>query len=362
MAATVSTAQPRQTRSINSSSHVAQAPLSLRPVLPQVREAVAKEVEGLLGTEWRISHRFNETKDGHFFRNETIYAWKREGRERPGLLIIGAAQQPAIYWDMDRDEPYALRFQVPFGMLNDGYIALAATLLRGERRLILEDVWVHKGRRTDNMAFSARWRTLCNIYQQITAQQLFLGFEVVLTQPRSLQQFLTDAEPGTIWDFQPESGTRRRIYYVVPGARVGLSAGAQVRAAEAAAHIKLPPTVTKNVLKKTTQLLTARFAKLRPDKTTTLPDAYILESADGVNVGRASVTKLAQSQELRAKMALCPNGFPVEVAWHSEFKKYEILRLLPTDSPLTSTSSFFETQGTGAEAAVAATADSEESE
>jgi hypothetical protein len=355
-----STAQPRQTRTISSSSHVAQAPLSLRPVLPQVREAVAKEVEGLLGTEWRISHRFNETKDSHFFRNETIYAWKREGRERPGLLIIGAAQQPAIYWDMDRDEPYALRFQIPFGMLSNGYIALAATLLRGERRLILEDVWVHKGRRTDSMPFSARWRALCDIYQQITAQQLFLGFEVVLTQPCSLQQFLTDAEPGTIWDFQPESSNRRRIYYVVPGARVGPSAGAQARAAEAAAHIKLPPTVTKNVLKKTTQLLTARFAKLRPDRSTTLPDAYILESADGTNVGRASVTKLAQSQELKAKTAACPDGFPVEVAWHSEFKKYEILRLLPADSPLTSTSSFFETQGTGAEGAAAA--DSYESE
>jgi hypothetical protein len=343
----VSTAQPRQTNTISSSSHTAQGPLSLRPVLPQVREAVAKQVEGLLGVEWRISHRFNEAKDGGLFRNERIYAWQREGRERPGLLVLGAASQPAIYWDMDRDEPLALRFQIPHGFLNDGYAVFVATLLRGERRLIFEDIWVHKGQRVDGQPFSRRWKLLCSSFQQFNAQQIFLGFDMVLVQPRSLQDFATHAEPGTIWDFQPESTHRKRIYYVVPGARIGLSAGAQVRAAEASAHIKLPPTVTKNVLKKTTAILSARFGRLRVDKTTTLPDAYILESADGTNVGRICVTRLAQSQELRTRSAAASEGFPVEVAWHSEFKKYEVLRLLPADSPLTSTSAFFETQGGG---------------
>ena len=288
-----STAQPRQTRCINSSSHGAQAPLSLRPVLPQVREAVAKQVEELLGTEWRISHRFNEAKDGRNFKYDTMYAWKREGRERPGLLILGAGDQPAIFWDMDRDEPCALRFQVPFGFLRQGYAAFPATLLRGERRLILEDIWVRDGRKLDTLPFSARWRQLVACYEQFTA-------------------------------------------------RVGPSAGAQARQADATAHIKLPPTVTKNVLKKTTALLTARHAMVRTDKTTTLPDSYVLESAEGTLIGRACVTKLSQSQELRAKFAAQPDGFPVEVAWHSDFKKYEIVKALPEGTPLTSASSFFE--------------------
>lgn len=337
-----STAQPRQTRCINSSSHGAQAPLSLRPVLPQVREAVAKQVEELLGTEWRISHRFNEAKDGRNFKYDTMYAWKREGRERPGLLVLGAGDQPAIFWDMDRDEPCALRFQVPFGFLRTGYAAFPATLLRGERRLILEDIWVRDGCKLDTLPFSARWKQLVECYEQFTAQQLFLGFEISIVEPRTLQQFLADAEPGTIWDFQPEAAGRKRIYYVVPGARVGPSAGAQARQADATAHIKLPPTVTKNVLKKTTALLTARHAMVRVDKTTTLPDSYVLESAEGTAIGRACVTRLAQSQELRAKFAVTPDGFPVEVAWHSDFKKYEIIKALPEGTPLTSASAFFE--------------------
>jgi hypothetical protein len=344
------TAQPRQTRCINSSTHGEQGPLSLRPVLPQVREAVARDVEGLLGAEWRISHRFNEAKDGHIFRTETLYAWKREGRERPGLLILGAAGQPAIYWDMDRDEPSALQFQIPFGYLREGYAAFVATLLRGERRLILEDIWVRGGRSLMAQPYSSRWRQLVDSFQQFTAQQLFLGFDLALVEPMSLEKWTTAAEPGTIWDFQPEAASRKRIYYVVPGAHVGPSAGAQARQAEAQAHIKLPPTVEKHALKKTTQLLTARYAFVRPDKTTPLPDSYILEAADGAAIGRACVTRLAQSQELRQKFAATPEGFPVEVAWHSDFKKYEIIRSLPAGSPLTSASAFFEA---GAAAAAA---------
>ena len=133
--AAAATAQPRQTRCINSSTHGEQGPLSLRPVLPQVREAVARDVEGLLGTEWRISHRFNEAKDGPTLRSETLYAWKREGRERPGLLMLGAGGQPAIYWDMDRDEPSALRFQIPFGFLREGYAAHLGRCLGAWRSL-----------------------------------------------------------------------------------------------------------------------------------------------------------------------------------------------------------------------------------
>ena len=342
MATTVATAQPRQTRTITSSTHSAQQPLSLRPVLPEVREAVAHQVEKLLGAEWRISHRFNEAKDRYIFSNETLYAWKREGRERPGILVLGAAGQPAVYWDMDRDEPYALRFQIPFGFLTGGYSVFIATLLRGERRLIFEDVWVRGGTSLCSQPFSARWRELTSCYKQFSTQQLYLGFDITIVEPVPLQDFLTVAEPGTIWDFQPETSSRNRIYYVVPGARVGPSAGAQVREAEANAHIKLPVSVAKHVLKKTTQLLTVRHARCCFDITTPLPDSYNLESSEGTLIGRACVPKLAQSQLLRATITSKPGGFPVEVAWHSDFKKYEIIKILPDDTPLTSASAFFE--------------------
>jgi hypothetical protein len=68
----------------------------------------------------------------------------------------------------------------------------------------------------------------------------------------------------------------------------------------------------------------------------------MLEAADGAAIGRACVPRLAQSQELRQKLSACPHGFPVEVAWHSDFKKYEIVKILPAGSQLTSASVFFE--------------------
>jgi len=60
---------------------------------------------------------------------------------------------------------------------------------------------------------------------------------------------------------------------------------------------------------------------------------------------------LAQSQELRAKFAATPGGFPVEVAWHSDFKKYEIIKALPEGTPLTSASAFFESESVGSSTA-----------
>ena len=114
------TAQPRQQRTISSSHHVEQKPLSLRPLAPQAREAVASLVEGIIGADWRVSHRMDIRKDGRALGSETYYAWKRDGRERPGVLVLSSADEPAVFWDMDRDEPNAIRMQIPFGFTRPG--------------------------------------------------------------------------------------------------------------------------------------------------------------------------------------------------------------------------------------------------
>ncbi len=337
------TAQPRQTRVINSSHHAEQKPLSLRPLLPQAREAVAQLIERHIGADWRISHKCDIRKDGRLLAADTCYAWLREGRERPGILILSGADEPAVFWDMDRDEPNALRFQIPFGFTRRGPSVFVATLLRGERRLILEDIWCDAGKSMMSAPFSARWRALNTAYQSLSAQQLYLGMDLVLTKPMSLEEFARTAEPGTIWDFQPEAAGRKRLYYVIPGVRVGPSAGAQSREAAAKAHLSATtPQVNKNVLKRTTQFLTVRIAKIKPDPSTTLPDSYVLESGDGHIVGRLCVTRMDQSKELRQKIKEAPDGFPAEVAWHTNFKKYEITKILPADSPLSAADAFHE--------------------
>jgi hypothetical protein len=340
------TAQPRQDRSIKSSSHVASRPLTLRPLVPEAREAVAKRVEQLLGTDWRISHRLVVERDKKSLTTEPYYVWKREGRERPGLFILQADDQPAVYWDMDRDQPDALRFQIPFGFLRSGPWIFSATLLRGERRLILEDVFVADGvKLLGSVPYSARYERLVAAHTAFTRQQLFLGFTLVLVEPMSLRHIIEHPpEPGTLWDFQPEVAERLRLYWICPGARIGPSAGAAARAAEATAHLKLPPAVNKNVLKRGTAVPTIRVAFAAPDRTTPLPDNYILTTSDGSTLGRASVSKLDQSVILRN--SLCkpdsPAHLPVEIVWNTGFNKYEIMRILPADTPAMAYSSFYE--------------------
>jgi hypothetical protein len=340
------TAQPRQDRSIKSSSHVASKPLTLRPLVPEAREAVAKCVENLLGSDWRISHRLIVERDKKSLTTEPYCVWKREGRERPGLFILQGPDQPAVYWDMDRDQPDALRFQIPFGFLRGGTWIFSATLLRGERRLVLEDVFVADGVKLLGSApYSDRYSRLSTAFTAFTSQQLFLGFTLVLVEPLSLKYIIDHPpEPGTIWDFQPEVSTRLRLYWICPGARIGLSAGAKARAAEATSHLKLPPEVNKNVLKRGTAIPTIRVAFAAPDRASPLPDNYVLTTSDNMLLGRASVSKLDQSIVLRN--CLCkpesPAYVPVEIVWNTGFNKYEIMRVLPADTPAMAYSSFYE--------------------
>ena len=332
-----------------SSHRGGQRPIPLRPLVPEAREAVAQHVERILGSDWRLSHRFMLSRDEKAVATETYYAWKREGRERPGLLIL-TEEFPPVYWDMDRDQPYSIRFQIPFGFLRNGTHIFSVTLLRGEKRMIFEDVIAADGVKLfRSVPYSARWAKLVASFTAFTAQQLFLGFTLVLVEPVCLQTLIdSPPQPGTIWDFQPESASRIRLYWICPGARVDASAGAKARAAEATAHLKLPAEVNKNILKRGSAVPTIRVAFAEPDRTLIVPDNYILTSSDDQQIGRASVSKLDKSIQLRAAFSKpdSPTKIPVEVAWNIEFNKYEIIRIMIEGTPVMSYSNFYEKNAT----------------
>ena len=348
-----------QGKSISNSRIPDSGPLSLRPLQPQAREVVSQLIEGFIGQDWRASHRFDQTKDVRFFQQETLYAWKRQGRERPGVLILTSADEPAIFWDQDKDEPLSLRLQIPFGFTKKGAWIFSATLLRGERQLILEDVWVAEGRHIwTSRPFSERWRVMQDAFDSLSRQQIFLGMDLVLIEPISLAAFAAaEPEPGILWDFQPEKAGKKRIVVVLPGARLGMSKGAIARAAavaadtgSAAAAMEVAearalalPKCTKNPLKRSMDVPTVRIARVSVDKVSNLPDSYILTAADG-EIGHACIPKLAQSLELRKRLVGI-SFLPAEIGWHSTFKKYEIVRLLPDDTPLSPASMFYEAQG-----------------
>ena len=72
-----------------------------------------------------------------------------------------------------------------------------------------------------------------------------------------------------------------------------------------------------------------------------LPDTYSLFSQEGENLGVASIPSLHVSLTLRTAIASKPEGFPVEVKWNAGFHKYQIVRIMPEETPITTTSFFY---------------------
>ena len=91
-----------------------------------------------------------------------------------------------------------------------------------------------------------------------------------------------------------------------------------------------------------------------------LPDTYSLLSQEGNSLGMASIPTLQVSLELRGLFsdktngmegprsvengAACSvrrtEGIPVEVEWNDAFQKYQVVRILPQETPIT-TEAFF---------------------
>ena len=90
------------------------------------------------------------------------------------------------------------------------------------------------------------------------------------------------------------------------------------------------------------QVLTARCTA----SNSVLPDNYSLYSLEDKLIGVAAIPTLALSMLLREKCYNAVNNginctsLPVEVQWNERFSKYQVIRILPADTPIT-TSSFF---------------------
>ena len=337
-----------QNAAITNSHGREQRKMAVRPLQSETREVVSNLIESLIGHDWRSSHRFDLIKDGPLLQRDAYYVYKREGRERPGLLLLYSADQPAVFWDMDKDEPNSVRLQIPFGFLKSGPSLFSVTLLKAEGRLIFEDVWVLHGKKLlGSLLYSQRWANLQEVYKQFSSQQLFLGYDIVTVEPMSLQEFIEETpEPGSIWDFQPEAAGRKRLYWMCPGVKLDKSAGAVAREKAAAVAIISPlqqqqqqqqpriVAVNKNALKRPMEVHNRRTACLKVH-----PSGF----PDTKSIGVACISKIQQSREIKeALTASLTKAIVVDVVWHTGFNKYQIESLLPVETPLSPYSSFHE--------------------
>jgi hypothetical protein len=355
--------ETRAQPSINSTDPKYAPPIQLRPLETESREDVAACVEGFLGTNWRISHHLNATKDAQLLSSVPVYVWQRQGRNRAGLLILRAGQ-PAVYWNQAQDQPFTIKLQVPATFTYAGTWILVATLSKAERLLTIEDTWVAEGKALlRDKRYSERWSRTQEAFSALAQQQYFLGCELRLVKPLSFNQFLNVCdeapEDGTVWEFQPDVPLRRRLVWMIPGraknSMIPPLKRSVVRDSDTGGFIPLvrcTGSAPKHVAhsKPTTQpqprvhaqiIPQLRTARLTIDKTTNLPDSYWIESADG-QLGRVCVPKMTQSQELRRAFAGGAASLIVEVAWNDRFKKYEAVRFLPDDTPLSPATVFGE--------------------
>jgi hypothetical protein len=67
----------------------------------------------------------------------------------------------------------------------------------------------------------------------------------------------------------------------------------------------------------------------------------LLLSQEGTSLGFASIASFKLSIELRDSLRKVETGIPVEVKWNDDFNKYQIVRVMPDNTPITTNSFFY---------------------
>ncbi len=256
------------------------------------------------------------------FSNETVWIWPKFDKRPVGYLIFIDGFAPCI-WYPDRQEGLTFRWLLPPNFCQKGATICLANILAGESTLQIEDLLIYEGIDLwSNKVFSDRWNKLSEFWNRLPADQPLLAFKTRIVKPLSLSEWQQHYDPSIYWIIQPNHSKAPRWFWkdTVTPLKV---------------NNFIPPT-----LKRSAELITLLSAKCIPYTKTNLPDIYNLVSQEGNIIGFGSISSISLSLELRNKASDKMDGFPVEVKWNDEFSKYDIMRILPDETPI-STHSFF---------------------
>jgi len=219
---------------------------------------------------------------------------------------------------------------LPPSFCSMGATICLANILAGESVLQIEDIIIHEGEDLwSNRVFSERWETLRAFWATLPPHQPFLAFTPRVVEPISLSDWPQHYNPSLYWTIQPDCCRQSRWYWK------------DVVTAPAHAPLKyIAP-----VLKRSQEVVQTLCALCLPYQKCALPDTYELEAQDGEPLGLASIRDLTMSQKLRAQMKPM-DGLPVEVTWNNTFRKYQIVRIMPEGTPITTAGFFHHVQST----------------
>lgn len=259
------------------------------------------------------------------FSSNTVWLWPKFDKRPVGYLIFIEGFAPCI-WYPERQEGMTFRWLLPPNFCEHGPTVCLANILAGESVLQIEDIVVYQGTNLWSTAvFSERWTKLREFWNSLPPDQPLLAFKPRIVTPISLSDWHLHYNPAIYWIIQPDHVRLPRWYWkdtvTTPEHK--------------------PVEFIAPVLKRGTEIPTMLCALCMPYTKTVLPDTYSLFSQEGNNLGVASISSLSLSLELRKNMSGSEEeGIPVEVKWNDEFNKYQIIRIMPEGTPI-STASFF---------------------
>lgn len=258
------------------------------------------------------------------FQSGALWVWPKFDKRPVGFLIFMEDFPPCI-WYPDRQEGMTLRWILPPLFCEKGPTVCLANLLPSESVLQVEDLFIHQGRPIWSAhTFSQRWELLQDFWEVLPKDQPLLGVTPRLVEPICLEDWPLHYDFAIYWIIQPDHAGQSRWFWkdiVTP---------------------HTAPTYVPPQLKRNTEVVSMLCAYCMPHMKMALPDIYTLHSQEGGALGLASIPSLELSQSLRSLFSgtEATEGVPVEVTWNDVFKKYQIMRMLPPATPIT-TQSFF---------------------
>jgi hypothetical protein len=256
------------------------------------------------------------------FTNSSLWVWPKFDKRPVGYLIFIDNFAPCI-WYPERQEGLTFRWLLPPHFCSKGATICLANILAGESILQIEDIVVYEGKNLwESTVFSKRWILLSEFWNKLPADQPLLAFKPQIVTPIALEDWEMNYDPSKYWIIQPDHYGAPRWFWkdtITPLKKIEF----------------IPPT-----LKRSTEIISCLTALCKPYTKTVLPDTYSLVSQEGVQICIASILTLQLSVEMRKLIAENPDGLPVEVKWNDEFSKYQIVKIQPTDTPITSISFF----------------------
>jgi hypothetical protein len=261
----------------------------------------------------RPHHPF-QSKQLPSLKRDLWYVLKRpEDRSRTGLLCIWPSGGCCVFVGHKKTVLLRLRIDPTLLTADAGLTVFAATLSSHDRALTIEDTILWRGAPAQDKSFTERFIQANQWLEHycIVDSRLLGGVQVKMAAWGPLDTILRaerGAEPGGVWDFQPNDARRPRLLWI-----------------SNAKGPSLPPTpilapVVAVTVDPISLVLDSSGPLVAQAKKEAGPEQWSLWSSDGAPLGRALIRRL----EIGASLRSVATTSPVEVVWSPAFNKWEI--------------------------------------